>query len=47
MYKRVMFDLAKNQIIIFPTFGFTKDYWGYYMAFAFLCFRLAIMLKKS
>lgn len=43
---RFLFNVAKRQFVIIPTLGFTKDYYGYYIAFMFLCFRLAIMIKK-
>ena len=46
MYKRVKGDIAKSQFVIIPTFGFAKNYYGYYLSFMFLCFRLAIMIKK-
>ena len=44
--KRIFFDIAENQLVIIPTFGFVKGICGYYITFMFLCFRLAIMIKK-
>ena len=39
--------INKYQLVIIPTFGFTRGYDGYYISFSFLCFQIAFRIKEK